>query len=85
MGLVLRSASNRLEMRQTEAMQAIARVLQRMDAQATSGAEQIHMLRALLRYVNEDDRKLSGVMGILRQEAQMLDSEGSPEPSEEDS
>jgi len=85
MGLVLRSASNRLEMRQTEAMQAIARVLQRMDAQATSGAEQIHMLRALLRYVNEDDRKLSGVMGILRQEAQMHDSEGSLEPPEEDS
>jgi biopolymer transport protein ExbB/TolQ len=83
MGLVLRSASNRLEMRQTEAMQAIARVLQRMDAQATSGAEQIHMLRALLRYVNKDDRKLTGVMDILREEAKssagVPDSETSSE------
>jgi len=70
MGLVLRSAGNRLEMRQTEAMQAIARVLQRMDAQAASGAEQIHMLRALLRYINEDDRQLTGVMGLLHEEAQ---------------
>jgi hypothetical protein len=69
MGLVLRSAGNRLEMRQTEAMQAIARVLQRMDVQATSGAEQIHMLRALLRYINEDERQLTGVMGILQEEA----------------
>jgi hypothetical protein len=69
MGLVLRSAGNRLEMRQTEAMQAIARVLQRMDAQATSGAEQIHLLRALLRYINEDERQLTGVMGILQEEA----------------
>lgn len=70
MGLVLRAASNRLEMRQSEAMQAIARVLQRMDAQAASGAEQIHMLRALLRYINEDDRQLMGVMGLLREEAE---------------
>ena len=80
---MLRSASNRLEMRQTEAMQAIARVLQRMDAQATSGAEQIHMLRALLRYVNKDDRKLTGVMDILREEAKsstgVSDSETSSE------
>jgi len=72
MGLVLRSAGNRLEMRQTEAMQAIARVLQRMDVQATSGAEQIHMLRALLRYINEDERQLTGVMGILQEEAKRL-------------
>ena len=69
MGLVLRSASNRLELRQTEAMQSIARVLQRMDAQAASSAEQIHMLRALLRYINEDDRQLDSVMNMLRSEA----------------
>ena len=69
MGMVLRQASGRLEMRQTEALQAIARVIQRMDAQAASGAEQVQMLRALLRYVNEDDRRLMGVMGVLKEEA----------------
>ncbi len=79
MGLVLRSAGNRVEMRQTEAMQAIARVLQRMDAQAASGAEQIHMLRALLRYINEDDRQLTGVMGILHEEAKRLPSDPAKE------
>ena len=87
MGLVLRSAGNRVEMRQTEAMQAIARVLQRMDAQAASGAEQIHMLRALLRYINEDDRQLTGVMGILHEEAKRSPSDPAKEvgPGSEDS
>jgi hypothetical protein len=68
MGMVLRSAGSRLEMRQTETLQAIARVIQRMDAQAASGAEQIQILRALLRYISEDDRKLVGLMGVLEQE-----------------
>jgi len=87
MGLVLRSAGNRVEMRQTEAMQAIARVLQRMDAQAASGAEQIHMLRALLRYINEDDRQLTGVMGILHEEARRQPPKPAKEvgPGSEDS
>lgn len=85
MGMVLRQASGRLEMRQTEALQAIARVIQRMDAQATSGAEQVQMLRALLRYVNEDDRRLMGVVGVLREEAARdADEPAAAEPPEED-
>ncbi len=69
MGLVLRAAAQRSELRQTETLSAIARIMQRMDAQAASGAEQIALLKALLRYVHDDDRKLAGVMGILRDEA----------------
>jgi biopolymer transport protein ExbB/TolQ len=69
MGLVLRAAAQRSELRQTETLSAIARIMQRMDAQAATGAEQIALLKALLRYVNDDDRRLAGVMGILREEA----------------
>ncbi len=69
MGMVLRSSGQRLEMRQTEALQAIGRLIQRMDAQAASSAEQIHILRALLRYLSDDERKLTGVMGVLKAEA----------------
>lgn len=76
MGLVLRTAGNRLETRQTEALQAIARVMQRMDAQATRGTEQIQLLRALLRYVNEDDQRLMGVMGVLREESRREGEDG---------
>ena len=76
MGLVLRTAGNRLETRQTEALQAIARVMQRMDAQATRGAEQIQLLRALLRYINDDDQRLMGVMGVLRDESRREGDEG---------
>ena len=70
MGLVLRAAAQRSELRQTETLSAIARIMQRMDAQAASGAEQISLLKALLRYVNDDERRLAGVMGVLREESQ---------------
>ncbi len=69
MGLVLRSAAQRQEMRQNETLQAIARLVQRMDAQATSGVEQVALLKALLRYVHDDDRQLMGVMGVIQDEA----------------
>lgn len=69
MGMVLRSAAQRQEMRQNETLQAIARLVQRMDAQATSGVEQVALLKALLRYVHDDDRRLMGVMGVIADEA----------------
>lgn len=69
MGLVMRTAANRLELKQTEGMHAVARVIQRMDAQQATAAEQIALLRSLLRYLGEDERKLVGVMGVLRGEA----------------
>jgi hypothetical protein len=50
-------------------MHAVARVIQRMDAQQATAAEQIALLRSLLRYLGEDERKLVGVMGVLRGEA----------------
>ncbi len=69
MGLVLRSAAQRSELRQTETLSAISRIMQRMDAQAASGAEQIALLKSLLRYMHDDERRLAGVMGVLRDEA----------------
>ncbi len=69
MGLVLRSTGQRLELKQTETLQSLARVIQRMDAQQATGAEQIALLRSLLRYLSEDDRKMVGVLGVLREES----------------
>jgi len=73
MGLVLRSAGQRVELKQTETLQSISRLIQRMDAQQASGAEQIQLLRTLLRYLNDDDRKMVGVLGVLRDEARRDD------------
>ncbi len=68
--MVLRASARRNELKQAETLSAIARIMKRMDSQAASGAEQIALLKALLRYLNEDERKLGGVMSVLRQEAQ---------------
>ena len=68
-GMVLRGAARRSELKQAETLSSIARIMQRMDSQAATGAEQIAMLQALLRYLNEDERKLGGVMSVLREEA----------------
>ena len=68
-GMVLRNAARRSELKQAETLSAIARIMQRMDSQAATGAEQIALLQALLRYLNEDERKLGGLMSVLRDEA----------------
>ncbi len=68
--MVLRASARRNELKQAETLSSIARIMKRMDSQAASGAEQIALLKALLRYLNEDERKLGGVMSVLRQEAQ---------------
>lgn len=74
-GMVLRAAARRSELKQSETLSAIARIMQRMDSQAATGAEQIALLKALLRYLNEDERKLGGVMSVLREEAKREDPE----------
>lgn len=65
MTVVLRAGARSIEDRQAEVARIISRVVQRMDAQAAGSTEQVLLLRTLLGYFGQDERRLHQLMATI--------------------